>query len=170
MKKAYNVVINLLLCVAGVLAVLLVGVRLVGIKPYVVLSSSMEPAYPVGSLVYVVEAEAEDFKVGEPITFDMDGNTVTHRIIEVNNDPSSGLTFRTQGDANNLADGKPVAPQQILGKPAFCIPVLGYVSYFLLNPPGLYAAIGICVILILLALAADVIFSKTDDKEPESSE
>ena len=168
MKRTYNIVINSLIAIVAVLAILLVGVRLFGIKPYTVLSGSMKPVYPVGSLLYVVDAEVEKLEVGDPITFDLDGTTVTHRIIEIEEDSSVGPTFRTKGDANDIPDGQPITPSQILGRPVFCIPYLGYLAFFVQNPPGLYVAVGICVILLLLSLAADIIFSVGKKKESSS--
>ena len=60
--------------VAAVVAVamLLAGVRLVGITPYAVLSGSMEPAFPVGSMIYVKAVDPESIEVGDPITFYLD--------------------------------------------------------------------------------------------------
>ena len=52
-KKVWNVVSSILVSLAVLLAVLLVGVRLVGLRPYTVLSGSMEPTYHTGSLIYV---------------------------------------------------------------------------------------------------------------------
>ena len=52
-KKIWNVVSTVLVAAVVLLAVLLVGVRLFGLQVYTVLSGSMEPAYPVGSLIYV---------------------------------------------------------------------------------------------------------------------
>ena len=46
-KKIYSLMTNILVAVVVILAILLVGVRLVGLTPYTVLSGSMEPTYPV---------------------------------------------------------------------------------------------------------------------------
>lgn len=68
-KKTLNIITTMLVVIAVLLAVLLVGVRLVGLQPYTVLSGSMEPTYHTGSLIYVKEVEPEEVKVGQPITF-----------------------------------------------------------------------------------------------------
>ena len=54
-------------CVA--LALALVAPRLLGYTPFAVLSGSMEPAYPVGSLIYVQPVEASSLRVGDAVTF-----------------------------------------------------------------------------------------------------
>ena len=114
------------------------------------ISGSMEPEYHVGSIIYLSKVTPENMKVGDPVTYDTHGITVTHRIIEVKNDPEYGILYRTQGDANNTADGGHISPSQIRGKPVFTIPFLGYVANFVQNPPGIYLSIGGCIILLIL--------------------
>lgn len=74
----------LLICVA-LLAVLLVGVRLIGLEPYVVLSGSMEPAYRVGSLLYVKATPPSEIQIGDPITYSVSTfePVVTHRVVAI---------------------------------------------------------------------------------------
>lgn len=153
LKKIWDVIGTVIVVLIVILAVALVGVRLVGIKTYAVTSGSMEPAYPTGSLLYVKSINADELKVGDAITFMLDEGTVaTHRIIEIvpDEEDSSVLRFRTQGDANDTPDGTLVHYKNIIGKPVFAIPYLGYFAHFVQNPPGLYLAIGIAVILIVL--------------------
>jgi signal peptidase len=136
-------------------AILLVGVQLFGIKPYTVLSGSMEPTYHVGSIIYVKKVDPITLKVGDPVTFIINGRTiVTHRIIEVipdGEDPTV-VRFRTQGDNNDTPDGDPVHSKNVIGKPIFTVPLLGYVANYIQNPPGKYVAIITCSVLILLVM------------------
>ena len=64
----------------------------------------------------------------------------THRIIEIlpDEEDSSVLRFRTQGDANDAPDGTPVHYKNVIGKPVFSVPYLGYFANFVQNPPGLF--------------------------------
>ena len=57
LKKAWNVLTTIVVIIVVCAAVLLVGVRLIGLQPYTVLSGSMEPVYHTGSLIYVKEAD-----------------------------------------------------------------------------------------------------------------
>ena len=160
LKKIWNVVSRILVALVVLLAIALVGVRLVGIKTYAVVSGSMEPTYPTGSLLYVKSIDVKELKVGDAITFMVDEDTVaTHRIIEIipDEEDSSVLRFRTQGDANETADGTPVHYKNIIGKPVFAIPYLGYFAHFVQNPPGLYLAIGFAVVLVLLVFLPDML-------------
>lgn len=159
-KKAWNIISSVLVAAVVILAIALVGVRIVGIKTYAVVSGSMEPTYPTGSLLYVKSVKAEDLKVGDSITFMLDKETVaTHRIIEIipDEEDKSVIRFRTQGDANDSPDGTPVHCKNIIGKPVFSIPYLGYFANFVQNPPGIYLSIGAAAVLIVLVFLPDVL-------------
>ena len=161
-KRVWNWCSSILVILVVALAVALVGVRLVGLKPFVVLSGSMEPTYHVGSLIYVKSVDYKTLQVGDPITYMLSQDTVvTHRIIEVlvdEEDPST-IRYFTKGDANDVADGTSVHYKNIIGKPVFSIPCLGYVSAYIQNPPGMYVAISIGAALLLLVFLPDLLFS-----------
>ena len=149
------------------LAVALVGVRLIGLQPFVVLSGSMYPTYDVGSLIYVKSVDYKQLKPGDPITFMVSQDTVvTHRIVEVVPDDSEPdtLWYITKGDANSDEDGAPVHYRNVIGKPVFSIPYLGYVSNYIQSPPGLYVMLGFCAVLLIVAFLPG-----PRKKEPEIS-
>lgn len=56
-KKIWNTVTSVLVAVVVILALLLVGARVVGLQVFTVLSGSMEPTYHVGSLIYVKKVD-----------------------------------------------------------------------------------------------------------------
>ena len=169
-SKIWNAVSGILVGLVVLLAFALVGVRLVGLYPYVVLSGSMEPTYHVGSLLYVKPVDYKTLQVGDPITYLISEDTVvTHRIIEVlvdEEDPDT-LRYFTQGDANDVPDGSSVHYLNIIGKPVFSIPYLGYFSHYIQNPPGMYLAIAAGAILILLVFLPDLF---AEDEEEEKKE
>ena len=164
-KLIWNWPSGVIVALVVLLAVALVGVRLVGLQPYVVLSGSMEPAYHVGSLIYVKKVDYRQLEVGDPITYLINDKTVvTHRIVEVlvdENDPDT-IRYFTKGDANNVADGSSVHYKNIIGVPVFSIPYLGYVSNYIQTPPGTYIAIAASALLIMLVFLPDVF---SDEKE-----
>ena len=168
MKRIWNWFTSAIVAAVVILAVLLVGARLIGLQVFTVLSGSMEPAYHVGSLIYVKEADAAELTSGDVITFMMDNNTVvTHRIVEVvpdENDPEI-LRFRTKGDANNAEDGSLVHYRNVIGTPIFTIPALGYVATYIQNPPGTYVAVSVAAIMLALVFVPDLF---SDDKKKRS--
>lgn len=166
-KKIWNSVTTLLVVLVIILALLLVGVRLVGMQVFTVLSGSMEPVYHTGSLIYVKSVDPYQLQVGDDITFMLDEDTVaTHRIIEVVPDESdsSVIRFRTQGVANSAPDGGLVHYKNVIGSPVFTIPKLGYVANYIQNPPGTYIAISVGAILLLLVFLPDLL----GNDEPEA--
>ena len=171
-KKLWNGLTTVLVALVVVLAVLLVGVRLVGLTPYVVLSGSMEPTYHTGSLIYVKKADPFTIEAGTPITFMMDEDTIaTHRVVEVVPDEtdSTVVRFRTKGDANDAPDGSLVHYKNVIGTPVFSIPYLGYVSDYITNPPGMYIGFAVLGIIILMLFAPDLLrdADKADKKAEE---
>ena len=155
-KKVWNAVSWLLVAAVVVMAVLLAGVRFVGLTPYAVLSGSMEPVYPVGSLIYVRSVDPEDVEVGDPITFVLNEELVvaTHRVIEIDEENQH---FYTKGDANDAPDGAPVHFNNLVGKPVFCIPKLGYFSAWISQPPGTYIAICGAVVRRVIVFLPDLL-------------
>jgi len=153
MKKAIDITFTVVMVIVLIFAFLLVGIRLFGLKPYTVISGSMEPKYPVGSLIYVKEAGIKDLDIGDPVTYTIgNGVVVTHRIVEiiVDEDNPTVVKYRVKGNANKQADGEPVHIKNVIGKPVFHIPILGYVAYFIQHPPGTY--IAICALILFIAL------------------
>ena len=172
-KKIFDKLTTLCVVLSVLLAIALVGVRVIGWEPYTVLSGSMEPTYHVGSLIYVKKVEAAELKVGDPLTYRVpSGTIVTHRIIELvpgKADPTV-TCFRTQGDANDIADGAAVLPEQIIGKPVFTLPYLGYVSHFIQHPPGTYVVISAFLLLLLMPNFLDALSSVAEKKQDEPAE
>ena len=108
--------------------------------------------------------------MGDDITFRVGGNTVvTHRITEIIADAEEpqSLWFRTKGLANESEDANPVPDSNILGKPMFAIPHLGYLAYYIQRPPGLYIAISVGAILLLLSFLPEL-FSKEGREEDDT--
>ena len=167
-KKIWNVVSTVLVALVVLLALLLVGARVFGLRVYTVLSGSMEPTYHTGSLIYVRKVDPYTIEEGQPITFMLDENTVaTHRVVGIvreEEDPTV-IRFRTKGDANEAEDGSLVHYKNVIGTPIFSIPGLGYVANYIQHPPGTYVAISAGAVLLLLVFLPDVLAPDKDKKE-----
>ena len=114
------------------------------------------------------KADVTELKEGVPVTYRMEsGVVVTHRIIEVivdDDDPTS-VSYRTQGDANETHDGDPIHINQVIGTPVFTVPLLGFVAYFVQNPPGCYITIIILALLVIFAFLPDLFLKDTVKEE-----
>ena len=122
---------------------------------YVVLSGSMLPEIQIKDIVVTKKIAEEKLQIGDIITFispdpRFGGISITHRIIEKIYDDSKGIyTYRTQGDANNVADTIPVPNDNILGKVILKIPKLGYIQDVLSSKGGLIILVLIPCLAIL---------------------
>lgn len=162
--KIWNIVTTVIVVVVVLFALLLVGVRLFGIQVFSVISGSMEPEYPVGSLIYVQKAEPSEIEVGDVITFVLSDETpATHRVISIDYENER---FYTRGDANYHIDEEtgekvytedsPVYFKNLIGKPIFKIPLLGYAAYYIQHPPGMYIAIAVGALLLIFVFLPDL--------------
>ena len=114
LHKAISVLVTTVMVLAVVLAALMVLPTLLGYERYVIISGSMEPTIPVGSVVYDEVVPVEDLEVGDVITFVPPAeygvdDPVTHRIVQIvvadeTSSAPGALVFRTKGDANEDAD------------------------------------------------------------------
>lgn len=124
--------------------------RLMGYEIYEIYTESMEPDYPVGSVIYVKEIEATNVKVGDVITFSLGSATedvLTHRVVEV--DAEKGQ-FVTKGDANQSVDVEPVAFSSVIGTPKFCLKNMGVLAQLFRSGSAIWIlGCGILVVFLL---------------------
>lgn len=123
---------GLLLMILGLGVLTIALPALVGGMPLSVLTGSMRPHLPPGTLVVTTPTPVEEIEVGDVITFQIDSGksaVATHRVIERSIDSGTGeVRFTTQGDANNTPDPEPVRPVQVRGTVWYAVPYLGWVN------------------------------------------
>ena len=163
-RRYWGIFTTIVVAIILLLAIFLVAFRLLGYEIYTVMSGSMEPNYHVGSLIYVKSVDTNELQKGDVITFvaDEDKTVVTHRIEEVVEE-NNERHFRTKGDANDVTDAKLVHYKNVLGKPEFSIPLLGYLAYHIQRPPGLYIAIVVAVGLLFVVFYPSI-YDKRKEK------
>ncbi len=119
-------VMGMILIIAVIAVMLpLFAPKLLGYGTYDVVSGSMEPEIPVGSLVLVKEADPQEVAEGEVIAFSSEKDqsvVITHRVVE--NDKANEQ-FITKGDANELKDMNPVPYSNLVGRVEKHYPKLG---------------------------------------------
>ncbi|MBE6019008.1 MAG: signal peptidase I [Clostridiales bacterium] len=133
----------MLLVIAACLIVVVPGFA--GYRSYVVASGSMEPLFPVGTIVYVEETEPLLLRTGEIIVFrdPSRGTTpITHRVVANNTDKQ---LIRTKGDANEGEDINPVTYENVIGTVEYYLPYAGYATFLFANTFGKIVA---CLILV----------------------
>ena len=123
------------LLVAGlvvvVLALAVVLPRIMGATSYTILTGSMRPTMPPGTLVVVKPVKPEQIGIGDVLTYQIrsgDPTVATHRVVGVGMTMGGESRFTLQGDANNAPDSAAVRPEQIKGKRVYAVPYLAYPS------------------------------------------
>ena len=110
--------------------------QLVGYPCYHVISPSMEPEIPTGSMVYA--KRSSPFEVGDIIVFEDNGSIVTHRVVSIEENE-----IHTKGDQNQTEDLRPIAKENVIGKVVLVVPDLGEIASWISSTPGKIVLFGI---------------------------
>lgn len=125
--------------------------NLFGFSVFEIATGSMEPTLNVKDLVIV--KITKNISVDDIITYEEDGNLITHRVIEIKED-----TITTKGDANNSIDVK-VPKEKIVGKIVYIIRKGGIIREVFITPKVI---ISITITLVLISLCLSYKENKPD--------
>lgn len=142
---------SVLLAATFVLAAAVLVPRLGGAVPYTVLTGSMRPAYPPGTMIVARPVAADDVALGTVITFQLASGrpeVVTHRVVTIARRPDGDLRFQTKGDANDAADAQWVRPEQVRGALWYAVPRLGYLSELLTGEQRQRGVVAVAAVLL----------------------
>jgi signal peptidase len=140
-----------LLAAAAVLAVAVLVPRIAGATPYTVLTGSMQPAYPPGTMVVARPVAADDIAPGTVITFQIAPGqpaVATRRVVTIARGPDGELRFLTKGDANDDPDQQWVRPEQVRGALWYAVPRLGYLSELLTGEQRQRGVVAVAAVLL----------------------
>ena len=137
---------------------------------YVVASGSMVPVLEKYDVLIVQGHEPfEDIEIGDIIVFDRPSDhnkVIVHRVVSIIDDDPK--TIRTQGDTNSESipgTDFPITEKEYIGKVAYTIPQIGYVTD-LLKPPNNY----ILIALVIGIIVVKQIVGKKREENPEYSD
>ena len=136
--------------------------RMLGYELYTVVSGSMEPAIPTGSLVYVENMDPTEVQEGDVIAFySVQGGSavITHRV--VTNSTVMG-EFITKGDANEENDMSPIPYYYFIGRVVKSIPRVGSMAQTFTSSTGKLAAASLMGLGVILHLMAAVLNRKRE--------
>lgn len=139
--------------------------RVMGMQSYAIISGSMEPAYPTGSLVYAEPAEGAALQAGDVAAFWRDQDVIVHRVRE---NVSAEGELVTKGDANDEVDIRPVPYQNVLGRVVFSVPYVGYFLIALGSTPGKLLLGWIVLMGVAFCVVGSVLSSLADRHQNES--
>lgn len=128
---AVGAAVGALALVAGLALVLVVVPKATGSVPLTVLTQSMEPTLPPGTLVVVRPTDADDVAIGDVVTYQLrsgDPTVVTHRVVGRTTTSDGSRAFVLQGDGNAEPDAAPVIPAQVRGVVWYSVPLVGWAN------------------------------------------
>lgn len=123
-----------ILIASAVLVVTVLVPRITGGTPYTILTGSMRPGMPPGTLVVDRPVDPAKITVGMVVTYQLESGqpqVVTHRVISQGVGHNGELIFQTKGDSNRVPDQKWVRAVQIRGQRWYSIRYLGYANVLL---------------------------------------
>lgn len=142
--------------------------RVIGINEYTVITPSMEPTIPVGSIVLVKPIEFDEIKEGDIVSYYSKNHSdvvVTHRVVSIETDSGKLIT---KGDANNSADVNPVSKQQIIGVVIYSLPKTGIYLQNIVSVQGLLLVLAMFISGSLLTSVGERLVK--DNKKPNGKE
>ncbi len=154
-KIMYGAFIGALLALGGLYLISFTSFD-AGVEAKIVQSGSMEPAIPVGALVFI--APSETYRVGDVITFGDDTASAvptTHRIVGIEHTNGTAV-YATKGDANEEVDPHLVAPRDVVGAVILSVPYAGFILDFARQPLGFALLIGVPFFLIIISELAAI--------------
>lgn len=134
-------------------------------RTFTVLTGSMEPAIPAGSLVVLRPANAKDLRPGDIISFTLPNQAhtlVTHRIAAVRSRDGAPV-FVTKGDANGEVDAWQIPATGTGWRVAFHIPSVGTPIIWLGRPVTKLAVAGALLVMLSAALIRRIWRSDPED-------
>jgi len=147
--------VGLLLLIIGAGVILIAIPRALGAIPLTVLTQSMEPILPPGTLIVDQPVTASDVHLGDVVTYQIASgkpDVITHRVVRIAMSSTGEETFTFKGDNNAFADAKPVIPAQIKGRVVYSVPWIGFVSLWMNGPArAVVVPIGACLLFLFAA-------------------
>ncbi len=143
---------GLLLIVVAIAVMVIVIPLVTGSTPRTVLTSSMEPVYPPGTLVIDKPVNPDDVRIGDVITYQLASGQdlfVTHRVISISRSTNGETTFITKGDNNSAPDADPVTAVQVQagGEVWYSLPWIGWLNNAVGGSGKSWLVIGAAVLL-----------------------
>lgn len=124
-----KVIKNLVAALSGIAALIAVAaiiLVLLGYRPFVLMSGSMEPLYSEGSLCFVnTRIPLDDLSAGDVLVYRESDFLVLHRLVGIEGETDGVIQARLQGDTNNIAQDVELSSINYVGREAFTIPALG---------------------------------------------
>ncbi|MFC4224797.1 signal peptidase I [Lysinibacter cavernae] len=149
---AFGVVVSALIVIV---AALIVVPRATGSTTYTILTNSMAPGLPPGTVIVTQPRAISDIRVGDVITYQVESGkpaVITHRVVGISTDTRGETAFITRGDNNSVNDPEPIIREQVLGVVIYSVPYIGLAINAVTGNAKLLVPVLIAVVFILWGL------------------
>lgn len=131
-------------------------VTLAGNSMFRVVTGSMEPTMPVGTILLCKQTPIEQIQQGDIVCYQAtdaarEGKIITHRVVGIYQAPNGEVVLETKGDANVSSDDSYVHEKNLIGKVTWFSGkdnVLNQIVSFLSGKLGFLGCIAIPILLI----------------------
>ncbi|MBQ7500409.1 MAG: signal peptidase I [Clostridia bacterium] len=128
-KQVKRYTVSTVILIAVVLLCLVIAVQVMsqgyanifGFSVFRVVTGSMEPTMPIGTVLVTKKTEIYKIEVGDIVCFKSEetssfGIIITHRVVKKQSDAYGRVELETKGDANPAADAYYVREKNLIGK------------------------------------------------------
>lgn len=155
-KRLLDWLVNVIVALAVLLVAFMFFAPRLGYNMHPVLSGSMEPALRVGGVVITQLIKVDEVKKGDVISYKIDEQRITHRVIEVSK-AGGKVQFQTKGDANEEPDPYAVIPKgEKVPKVVYFVPYFGFLAGFLKHKTNFFLLIGIPAVCLVALYLWDI--------------
>lgn len=161
-----SAILTLAAAVGALCIVAFVGALLAGLRPVIVISGSMEPTLPVGSVVFVRSVPADQITPGTIVTVSRphDLGLVTHRVVSSTPQGDGSYSLVLRGDVNATEDPEPYVVTTA-ARYVMHVPGLGYLTMLLRSTRGLMIAASAALVLVAIYLLDPQRLRRGDDQD-----
>lgn len=159
MRAVVKNVVGIVAGIGGVIGLVCLVLVMLGYRPFILVSPSMEPLYVKGSLVWAdTRPTLDEIEIGDVLVYRApSGNLVMHRLV------GEGLL---QGDANNVAQEVELDKTNYVGRAAFSLPWLGdAVAAVLTFRWVVFGVIGVLLVLACIPQRSPSVPPSTEDNK-----
>lgn len=156
-KKIFKYIILNILIILFIINLILSfeeNTHILGIYMFTIVSGSMEPTIQINDVVVVQKCEPSKLQEGDIITFEQDGRTISHRILDITEEKGI-IKFETKGDNNEIPDPDLVESRQVYGKVLFKIKKIGKIISYIQNLRGFINIVIFAIIVYILVSLRD---------------
>ena len=179
-KKVVNILSTILLVVLVALVIVLFAVRLSGNSPSVfgyhvfrVSSGSMEPTLKLGDVIIIKDTPADEIKKDDIVTYkaekgQMQGEMITHRVVEEPENKNGIYFFQTKGDVEGAALDPVITYSQVQGVYVGKVPLIDKLYSFFFTPYGLIIFVFVIIALFGYEMISLILsYRALDDKDDD---